>query len=110
MSVQENLTQIANAFIYGVLFGAVRLRTNNIWPLIILHTLVDLFWVTAGLFEGVISLAEIPLSFYLLEWIPSIIAAIYLLRKPIAATIDGQPVGLMNKSAASPAVGRQPAD
>jgi hypothetical protein len=108
MTVQENLVQIINAFVYGVMLGAVRLRINNVWPLIILHTLIDLFWVTAGLFEGVISLADIPLSFYLIEWIPSIVAAIYLMRKPIAATIDGKPVGTMDKPLTT-AVEGQPA-
>lgn len=98
MPLQDNLVQITNAFIYGLLFGAVRLRINNIWPLIILHTLVDLFWVTAGLPDGVITMAEIPFSHYLIEWIPSIIVAIYLMRKPVAATIDGTAVGMMNEA------------
>lgn len=96
MALQENLIQIINAFIYGVFYGAVRLRINNIWPLIILHMLWDLFWVTSGLPDGVYLLSEIPLSFYLSVWVPSIVAAIYLINKPIAATIDGQPVGMMN--------------
>ncbi|HSF83076.1 MAG TPA: CPBP family intramembrane glutamic endopeptidase [Anaerolineales bacterium] len=109
MSLGDNLVQIANAFIYGVMLGAVRLRINNIWPLIVIHTLIDLFWVTAGLPDGVITLAEIPLSEYLIEWVPSIIAAFYLMRKPIAATIDGKPVGIMDKPLAAPVVNRQAA-
>lgn len=108
MPLQENLFQMVNAFVYGLLLGAVRLRINNVWPLIILHTLIDLFWVTAGLPEGVITLAEIPLSFYLLEWVPSIAAVIYLSRKPIAATIEGQPVGVTNKPLVVQAVESQP--
>jgi len=97
MPLQDNLVQIANAFFGGVLYGAVRLRINNIWPLILTHTLGDLFWVTAGLPDGVITMAEIPFSHYLIEWIPSIVAAVYLMRKPIAATIDGKPVGMMDE-------------
>ncbi len=97
MSFGENLVQIANALFYGVMFGAVRLRTNNIWPLIVLHTLIDLFWVLSGLPDGVYQMSDIPLSVYLVEWIPSILAAIYLMRKPLAATIDGKPVGAMSK-------------
>jgi len=91
MSLMDNLVQMTNSFFYGLMFGAVRLRVNNIWPLIILHTVHDLFWVTAGLPDGVISMAEIPLSEYMVEWIPSVIVAVYLLRKPITATIDGEP-------------------
>jgi len=110
MSLGENLTQIANAFFYGVMMGAVRLRVNNIWPLIILHALIDMFWVTTGLPDGVISMDQIPLSTYLVEWIPSIAAAVYLMRKPIAATLNGVPVGMMNRSPSGSRVERQPAD
>lgn len=110
MSLEDNLVQILNAFLYGVMLGAVRLRVNNIWPLIILHTVHDLFWVTAGLPDGVITMAEIPLSEYLIEWIPSVVTAIYLMRKPIAVTINGVPVGTMDKPLAASRAVSQPAD
>lgn len=110
LSLGDNLVQIANSFFYGLMFGAVRLRVNNIWPLIILHTVHDLFWVTTGLPDGVITLADIPLSEYLVEWIPSIAVAVYLMRKPITATINGVPVGSTSKSLATPRVENQPAD
>ncbi len=110
MPLQENLIQITNAFIYGVMLGAVRLRINNIWPLIILHTLIDLFWVISGLPDGVYLMSDIPLSLYLIEWVPSILAAIYLIRKPVAATINGKPVGSLDKDKLlSAAVEGQPA-
>jgi len=80
--------------IFGILYGAVRLRINNIWPLIMLHALGDLFWVTAGLLDGVIQMSAVPLSHYLIVWVPSIITAIYLMRKPVAATVNGKPVDL----------------
>ena len=92
MSLGDNLVQIANAFFYGVMMGAVRMRVNNIWPLIMLHALIDMFWVTTGLPDGVITMEQIPLSIYLIEWVPYIVAAVYLMNKPIAATIDEQPV------------------
>jgi membrane protease YdiL (CAAX protease family) len=110
MSLGDNLVQILNAFFYGVMLGAVRLRVNNIWPLIILHTIHDLFWVTAGLPDGVITMSEIPLSEYLIEWIPSVLTAIYLMRKPIAATINGVPVGTMDKPLTASRAESQPAD
>jgi membrane protease YdiL (CAAX protease family) len=110
MSFEENLTQIANAFFYGVMLGAVRLRINNVWPLIILHTIIDLFWVTSGLADGVYLMTDIPLSIYLVEWVPSILAAVYLMRKPIAATIDGKPVGIMEKTLVASRLENQPAD
>jgi len=110
LSLGDNLVQIANSFFYGLMFGAVRLRVNNVWPLIILHTVHDLFWVTTGLPDGVITLAEIPLSEYLIEWIPSVVTAVYLMRKPIAATINGVPVGTMDRPLAASKAESQPAD
>jgi len=97
MPLQENLSQIANAFFTGVLYGAVRLRVNNIWPLVIIHALKDLFWVTAGLADGVVQLSGYLSIAPFIIWLPSIVAAVYLMRKPVAATIDGKPVGIMNK-------------
>ena len=98
MTLQDNLVQITEALIFGILYGAVRLRINNIWPLIIIHALGDLFWVTAGLLDGVFQMSDIPLSHYLIIWVPSIVAAVYLMKKPFAATIDGRSVGMMNGS------------
>jgi len=110
MPMQENLNQILNAFIGGLLYGAVRLRVNNIWPLIILHALKDLFWVTAGLADGVIFLSDYVSVAPFLVWLPSILAAVYLMRKPIAATIDGKPVGIMEKTLVASKLENQPAD
>jgi len=92
-SVEENLAQILQAFIFGLMYGAARLRVNNIWPLIILHALWDLFWTISGLTDGVRILSDIPLAFYLVVWGASIITAIYFVRKPVVTTIDGKPVG-----------------
>jgi len=92
MSLEDNLVQMALALSLGILYGAVRLRINSIWPLIITHTIWDLFWTTSGLGDGVYVLSDIPLSLNLVVWVPSIIAAVYLMRKPVVATIDGKPV------------------
>jgi membrane protease YdiL (CAAX protease family) len=95
MALQDNLVQIAHALIGGILVGAVRLRVNNIWPLIILHTLEDLFFGLSG-FAGpnaIYGLADIPVSFFLILWTLSLVATVYIMNKPLAATVDGQPVG-----------------
>jgi len=97
MSLAENLAQITNAFISGLLLGAVRLRINNIWPLMFIHAIRDLFWLTGGLWDGVISLTHYQATVApWLVWLPSIIAAVYLMRQPVAATIDGKPIGRAN--------------
>jgi len=92
-SVKDNVAQILQAFVFGLMYAPARLRVNNIWPLIILHALWDLFWTISGLTDGVRILSDIPLAFYLVVWGASIITAIYLARKPVVATIDGKPVG-----------------
>ena len=40
----QSVVQIANAFMGGLLYGAVRLRTNSIWPLIVIHTFHDVLF------------------------------------------------------------------
>jgi len=104
MSLGDNLLQMTDAMIFGILYGAVRLRINNIWPLIILHTLGDLFYVTSGLLDGVYQMSDVPLAANLVVWVVSIAAAIYLMRKPVAATIDGKPVGIEHKPVATSTV------
>jgi membrane protease YdiL (CAAX protease family) len=109
MTLEDNLMQISDALIFGILYGAVRLRINNVWPLIVLHALGDLFYTTSGLLDGVYQMTDIPLSASLVVWVVSIATAVYLMRKPIAATIDGKPVGIMNKPLTASTVDKQPA-
>lgn len=96
MSLGDNLIQITDAALFGVLYGAVRLRVNNIWPLIVLHTLGNAFTGFAGMFgvPGAIGLAGVPMTFWIIRWALELVPAMYLmLRTAPAATIDGQPVG-----------------
>jgi membrane protease YdiL (CAAX protease family) len=96
MAFGDNLVQIANATFGGILYGAVRLRVNNIWPLIVIHLLGDLFSGVAGVFgvPNALGLAAVPAAFWIIRWALELIPAIYLmLRTPATATIDGQPVG-----------------
>jgi membrane protease YdiL (CAAX protease family) len=96
MSLGDNLVQIANATMTGILYAAVRLRVNNIWPLIIIHMLGDLFASVAGIFgiPNALPLGDVPAAFWIIRWSLELIPAIYLvLRKPATATIDGQAVG-----------------
>ncbi len=95
MEIGANLLQVCNAIIFGVLYGAVRLRVNNIWPLIAIHMLFDLFAAISGVFgpAAVHTLSDIPALMWALVWVPSVATAIYLMRKPVTATIDGVPAG-----------------
>ncbi len=110
MALQDNVAQMVNALMFGILYGAVRLRINNIWPLIILHALNDFFYGIAG-FGGpnaIYTLADIPLSYYIILWTLSLAASIYFMNKPLTATIDGKPVGMMDEPLTT-AVEGQPA-
>lgn len=95
MALTDNLLQIANAIIFGVLYAAVRLRVNSIWPLVALHMLFDEFAAIAGIFgpaaTGTIS--DVPGPMWAIIWVLSLATALYLIRKPSTATIDGVPVG-----------------
>jgi len=110
MTLKDNLLQITEAVTFGLLYGAVRLRINNIWPLIIIHAVEDLFFVTSGLLDGVYVMTDIPMVYFLVKFGTSIIAAIYIMRKPLAATIDGKPIGMLDKPLATSRVENQPAD
>jgi len=91
----DTLAIIVNALVFALMYGAVRLRINNIWPLIIVHTTWDLFFVLAGVAgpNAVRGLSDIPLQSYLVLWVVEIVATFYLMAKPVTATIDGEPVG-----------------
>ena len=88
-------SQITNAIIFGVLYAAVRLRVNNIWPLIVLHMLFDVVAAISGFFgpAAIHTISDIPVLMWALLWVTSLATAFYLIRKPVTATVDGKPVG-----------------
>ena len=95
MDIGTNLLQITNAIIFGVLYAAVRLRVNNIWPLIVLHMLFDVVAAISGFFgpAAIHTISDIPVLMWALLWVTSLATAFYLIRKPVTATVDGKPVG-----------------
>ncbi len=99
MGLMDTLAVIINALVFAVLYGAVRLRVNNIWPLIAIHATWDFFYVLAGFASpnAVRGLSDIPLSAFLVLWVVEVVTAVYLMNKPIAATINGKPVDDMDQ-------------
>jgi hypothetical protein len=95
MPLGDNLIQITNAVLFGLLYAGVRLRVNNIWPLIILHMLFDLFASLAGLFgvPGAIGLGGVPATFWAILWVLMLFTGVYFVLRPSTATIDGQAAG-----------------
>ncbi len=112
MALKDNLVQMVNAFMVGSLVAAVRLRINNIWPLIIIHAFYDFFHGVAGFGgpNGIHTIADIPLPIYLVSWLVYLVTIVYTMNKPLTATIDGKPVGTMNKPFAAPRAESQSAD
>jgi len=95
MPLSDNMLQMVNSALTGFLLASVRLRVNNIWPLIILHMLGDLFSSLTGIFgvPGALGLAGIPMTRWLIRWALLIIPGIYFVtRTPTAVTIDSQVV------------------
>jgi membrane protease YdiL (CAAX protease family) len=96
MPLGDNLIQIADSALFGFLYAGLRLRVNNLWPLIVLHMLQNTFSGLAGVFgvPNAIGFGGVPATLWAIRWGITLIAGVYLvLRKPATATIDGQAVG-----------------
>ncbi|WP_416840171.1 CPBP family intramembrane glutamic endopeptidase [Haloferax sp. DFSO52] len=94
LTLTDNAIQITQAIIFGLLYGAVRLRIDSIWPLVFMHMLFDVSAAIGGVFgpTAVRTISDIPLALWLVILVPSLIAAGYYLWKPSTATIDGHPI------------------
>lgn len=83
------LPQIPLIFTVAILTTAI--------PLGFIHGLG--WWRDAGFAppNPVHFLADIPLSLYLVRWLPSLVVTIYIMKKPLTATINDKPIGLWKK-------------
>jgi len=90
----EMLEKLWLTFSAAILYGALYLRTRNIWPLIVLHTLEDFIFVTSGT-AGPFTVTPLPASVHVVIGVLSIGYAIYIARK-----IDvSETLGELEKSA-----------
>lgn len=65
---------------FAILYGALFLRTRNIWPLIIIHMIWDFSFVTSGT-AGPFTVVPFPTSIHMIIGALSIAYAIYIVRK-----------------------------
>ncbi len=86
MPLSDNLMQIAASMTFGMMYAALRLRIGSIWPLIILHMFVDVFYVLGGV-AGPGAL-DIPVTFSIVLGVLQVAYAIYILRKPSVVSIS----------------------
>ena len=98
MPIEENLRQVMHAMPVAILYGAVRLRVNSIYPLIFFHMIYDLNIGLSGIFFKV---HEITIPMDIALGVAAIAVSAYLLTKPSTVTIDGQPIDETGKPAAT---------
>jgi membrane protease YdiL (CAAX protease family) len=65
---------------FAILYGALFLRIRNIWPLIIIHMILDFSYVTSGT-AGPFTVTPFPSSLHMIIGALSIVYAIYIVRK-----------------------------
>ena len=94
------LSQIGFAFSFGVFFAALYIRTNSLWPGIILHMLVDFAGNIESLAPGALPHHERLLSkspqealVAVLICLPLLLIGLFYLRKPLKPSnlMDGGP-------------------
>lgn len=86
MSVVDFLEVLLNTFGFAILYGAVFLRTLNILPLIILHTLHDFIYVISGT-AGPFTTQPLPTTLHIAGAVASIIYGVYLVRNIKASSV-----------------------
>lgn len=86
MTLVDLLEVLLNTFGFAILYGAVFIRTLNIYPLIVLHTLHDFSLVVSGT-AGPFATQPLPTSMHIAGTVISIIFGIYLVRNIKTKTI-----------------------
>lgn len=73
-------------FGFAILYGAIYLRTLNIWPLIILHFIHDFMFLISGT-AGPYEVEPLPAEVHLFVGMLSILYGIYLVRHTNASSV-----------------------
>lgn len=79
-SALEMAEKLLVTFSFALLYGALFLRTHNIWPLIVLHAVHDFSFVTSGT-AGPFTVSPFPHTLHAGLAILSIIYAVFIMRK-----------------------------
>lgn len=82
----EMAEKLLITFSFALLYGAVYLRIQNIWPLIILHTIHDFSFLTSGT-AGPYTVQPFPLGAHVTLAFLSIVYAVFIARKIDAAAL-----------------------
>lgn len=79
-SAIEMVEKLLTTFSFAILYGAVFLRTLNIWPLIVLHAVHDFSYLTSGT-AGPYTIEPFPSEIHLILAVSSILYAVFIMRK-----------------------------
>jgi membrane protease YdiL (CAAX protease family) len=79
-SLLEMVGKLLVTFSFALLYGAVFLRTLNIWPLIVLHAVHDFSFLTSGT-AGPYTIAPFPLAIHAGLAVFSILYVVFIMRK-----------------------------
>lgn len=85
-TILEALIRLITLVTFAILYGAIYLRVQNIWPLVIFHTLWDLSLVISGS-AGPFIKTPMPIGFELTLAIISTIYAWYILKDVTSDTL-----------------------
>ena len=104
MPLSLNLLQIVHNFFFGAMYGAARLRVGSLWPLVIIHTFNNVFYIMAGI-TGPNAINEPPIPIMIAFWIIEIVYVVVILRKPsvVALSEEAQTDESSNTKVAKPA-------
>lgn len=79
-SAFEMMERLLTTFSFAILYGSVFLRTQNIWPLIVLHAVHDFSFLTSGT-AGPYLVEPLPSEVNLVLALISILYAVIIMRK-----------------------------
>lgn len=85
----EMTEKLLSTFGFAVLYGAVFIRTGNIWPLIVLHSLHDYMFLTSGT-AGPFTVEALPLEISIGLALVNIAYGVFIVRK-IEWRVDDSP-------------------
>lgn len=88
-SALEMAEKLFVTFSFAILYGAVFLRTHNIWPLIVLHGVHDFSFVTSGT-AGPFTVTPFPPALHAGLAILGIVYAVFIMRKFDLETFQGR--------------------
>ena len=71
---------LLSTFGFAMLYGAVFLRMQNLWPLIVLHTLEDFSFVISGT-AGPFTTTPFPMSISITIVMLSLLYTVFIMRK-----------------------------